>query len=183
MLPTNDKSIIVKEIEQLIDKDQNPAVVGTEHSVIIFDGMAVANKINIKKYKDIKTCSDYAIAFLYRIKSEAAGFDEILIIFDRYIENSLKSKTRDSRTSGVQVQYKIADDTRIEHISTSQFLSHIQTKNELTAYLSEKLSHTFSNENKKYVVVYDTKCNTNLVDFDNELMHHTHEEADVVTCS
>ena len=43
------QSIIVKEIEQLIDKDQNPAVVGTEHSVIIFDGMAVANKINIKK--------------------------------------------------------------------------------------------------------------------------------------
>ena len=30
LLPTNDKSIIVKEIEQLIDKDQNPAVVGTE---------------------------------------------------------------------------------------------------------------------------------------------------------
>ena len=49
LLPTNDKSIIVKEIEQLIDKDQNPAVVGTEHSVITFDGMAVANKINIKK--------------------------------------------------------------------------------------------------------------------------------------
>ena len=119
--------------------------------------------------------------FLNRIKSEAAGFDEIRIIFDRYIENSLKSKSRNSRTSGVQVQSKIADDTRIEHISTSQFLSHIQTKNELTAYLFEKLSHTFSNENKKYVVVYDTKCNTNLVDFDNELTHHTHEEADTLT--
>ena len=28
------QSIIVKEIEQLIDKDQNPAVVGTEHKLL-----------------------------------------------------------------------------------------------------------------------------------------------------
>ena len=120
-------------------------------SVIIFDGTAVANKINIRKSPQIKTCKDYAIAFFNKIKYEASGFDEIRVIFDRYIERSLKSKTRDARTSGIQVRYKVADDTCIEHISTSQFLSHIETKNELAAYLSEKLSLAFRDEGIKYV--------------------------------
>ena len=131
LLPTNDKSTLLREIEQLIEKQDDRINKEKERSVIIFDGMAVANKINFRKSPQIKSCKDYAIAFFNKIKYEASGFDEIPVIFDRYIERSLKSKTRDARTSGIQVRYKVADDTCIEHISTSQFLSHIETKNEL----------------------------------------------------
>ena len=43
LLPTNDQSIIVKEIEQLIDKDQNPAVVGTEHKLLPTNDKSIIN--------------------------------------------------------------------------------------------------------------------------------------------
>ena len=35
------------------------------------------------------------------------------VLFDRYDELSLKSKTREDRNSGMQSQYEIEDDTNI----------------------------------------------------------------------
>ena len=33
------------------------------------------------------------------------------VLFDRYDELSLKSKTREDRSSGIQIQYRVEDDT------------------------------------------------------------------------
>ena len=61
-----------------------------------------------------------------RIKKEAEGFDQIRVVFERYIEKSLKIYTKAKCTHGKQIRYnyKVADGTDIERLSTAQFLSH-----------------------------------------------------------
>ena len=57
---------------------------------------------------------------------------EVHVLFDRYDELSLKSKTREDRSSGIQIQYRIENDTNIESITSEKFLSHVNTKRDLT---------------------------------------------------
>ena len=84
-------------------------------TVIIFDALVVVNQIAIKKYANIKTCKDFSDEFNEIILSASQGFDEIRIIFDKYMTNSLKTKTRCDRTSKIQVQqYLIEDNTCIK---------------------------------------------------------------------
>ena len=106
------------------------------------------------------------------------GFDEIHVIFDRYTLTSLKSKTREHRTDGIQVRYKVEDDTVIAKLTTAQFLSHVERKYELTIYFSKKLVSAFNLESRIYSVVYDTVCETNIDNMDDSIKSHTHEEAD-----
>ena len=65
------------------------------------------------------------------ILKENKGFSEVRVLFDRYDELSLKSKTREGRTSGVQIQYKVEDETNIENITPEIFLSLANTKRDL----------------------------------------------------
>ena len=61
------------------------------------------------------------------------------VLFDRYDELSLKSKTRVDRTSGMQIQCKIENDINIESITSEKFLSHFNTKRNLKKHLSCKV--------------------------------------------
>ena len=151
-----------------------------EYKAIVFDGMAVVNRINIKKAK-IKNCRDFATTFTNIIFSESDGFDEIRIIFDRYDKKSLKSQTRSKRTHGVSVQYRVRDEAQIGHLTTKQFLSSIETKNELTAFLSHKVADAMVSRGVEFVIVYGTTCNTNIIDLNPELMVYNQEEADTGT--
>ena len=65
------------------------------------------------------------------ILKENKGFSEVRVLFDRYDELSLKSKTHEGRTSGVQIQYKVEDETNIENITPEIFLSLANTKRDL----------------------------------------------------
>ena len=65
------------------------------------------------------------------ILKENKGFSEVRVLFDRYDELSLKSKTREGSTSGVQIQYKVEDETNIENITPEIFLSLVNTKRDL----------------------------------------------------
>ena len=109
--PTTDKSVIAKELRNICHIDTNDMIIEghQEYKAIVFDGMAVVHRINIKKAK-IKNCRDFATTFTDIIFSESDGFDEIRIIFDRYDKKSLKSQTRSKRTHGVLVQYRVRDE-------------------------------------------------------------------------
>ena len=61
--------------------------------------MAIVQKL--KKTKDTKTCRDLGEVFIKRVKLESRQYDEVYLIFDRYIEGSLKERTRHKRTGGV----------------------------------------------------------------------------------
>ena len=64
--------------------------------------MTVANQID---FKTLNTCKDFAIAFMSRIGDMVSRYTEVRLIFDRYLEQSLKVRTRKARTAGVQIRY------------------------------------------------------------------------------
>ena len=47
-------------------------------------------------------CSDFAQAFIHSISKIMSSYKEDRVIFDRYIENSFKSQTRNKRSGGVE---------------------------------------------------------------------------------
>ena len=61
------------------------------------DDMAIVNKINIKTSK-------IAEVFVDRILDESFGYNEVRVIFDRYVRGSLKAQTRIEKT-GVTLQF------------------------------------------------------------------------------
>ena len=64
--------------------------------------MTVANQIDSKT---LSTCKDFGIAFMSRIGNMVFFYTKVRLIFDRYLEQSLKARTREARTAGVQIRY------------------------------------------------------------------------------
>ena len=60
--------------------------------------MALVNAI--KKTSDIRTCDDFANAFINLLIKSSTGYEEVHLVFDRYLENSLKQHMRNKRTKG-----------------------------------------------------------------------------------
>ena len=77
-------------------------------------------------------------------------------MFGRYLHESLKSNTGHHRTSGKEVRHKITDETNLVNGTMKTFLSHIDTKQELTVYLEKKAIAKFSEIGMSYIVTYDT---------------------------
>ena len=188
LLHCTDKSNVINAVENLMKsrqpQEQDRSGSDEESSldestetrkVIILDGMAIVQKL--KKTKDTKTCRDLGEVFIKRVKLESRQYDEVYLIFDRYIEGSLKERTRHKRTGGKGIQYKVTDNARIDNIPLKKFLSHIETKQELTVYLARLLVNYFEENNTNYVVVYDTVCETNIDGFEEALKEHSQEEA------
>ena len=69
----------------------------------------------------------------------------------------------------------MTDSTRIAHLDTKEFLASIQTKSELTKYLSEKLVQQLKVD---YIVIHHKYLITNILDLDPSLRNYSHEEAD-----
>ena len=130
---TSDKADLAAELRKLQNNDPSNEVFNTDsRKIIIIDGMAFVNAIDIQKFR-IKNCSYFAKYFLNIIKTETKLYNEARIIFDRYDQKSLKAITRANRTAGLSaVRYKISDSTKIGHLKTKEFLSAIETKIELT---------------------------------------------------
>ena len=149
------------------------------NSVTIFECMAIINLISIENSKNIKTFEEFANLFTNQIIDESQRLSEIRVIFDLYLDISLKSETRTDRTNNTQIQCK-ADITIIKHLKTSEFLSHIKTKQDLTVYLRQKLKTALTKTSISYVISYKNKCLTNLRDFGYDLQRHNHEEADTL---
>ena len=120
--------------------------------------MAVVNRI--KKLDAMRACKDFADAFIWQIMNAAESFSPICLVFDNSVDSSLKETMRKKRTGEVTVRYKVNDKTCLEHLSLKSFLSHIQTKNELTTYLSKKAAAACEKAGKAYVVVYHNRCDS-----------------------
>ena len=173
---TSDEADPAVELRKLQNNEPSNEVVNTNsRKVIIIDGMAFVNAVDIQKFQ-IKNCSDFVKCFLNIIKTETKGYNEARIIFDRYHQKSLKVNTRANRTAGLSaVRYKVSDSTKIGHLKTKEFLSPIKTKIKLTEYLSKKLNDTLTLD---FVVVYGNCCLTNISSLNQELFDYNQEEAD-----
>ena len=88
--------------------------------------------------------------------------------------------TREKRSGEECVRFKITDDTNIERTTLTQFLSHSQTKQDLTEYLGKKATKYFEELPLRYAVVYDTLCITNIQPLKLNMPDQTQEEADTL---
>ena len=192
---TNDPStehniFLCQHLQELSQSDQNPGTstgsVLNENKttscqrVIIIDGMALVN--GISKTEQMKTCRDFAQSFIERLENIAVHYDEVRLVFDRYIDKSLKAKMRQKRTKGKSTYYHVRDSTLIQKIPLKHFLSNVKTKAELTEYLAVKClaySEAHPNKLKKFMVTSGTKTTGN-TEVPESLRTHSHEEADTL---
>lgn len=139
-LPTNTPIVV-----------ERPDVAVAHRSVLLIDAMCVVQSFQVDK--TIKCVADLAVKFVAKVHHMAIGYNEVRVLFDQYIEGSLKERTRDKRTKkSVSVHYHVNDSTEIKNVA--QFLSHIQTKAELTVYLAKKLLVHYEYGEQKILVAY-----------------------------
>lgn len=86
---------------------ESDEILSSPDRVQVIDGMAVVNQVD---FKGLQSCKDFAVAFTRKIQHMASAYTEVRLIFDRYIEKSLKSRTRNNRTAGIQIRYIIGND-------------------------------------------------------------------------
>ena len=92
----------------------------------------------VTKTPDLTKRAHYAEKFVDIIASLSTGYDKIRGASDQYLPGPLKKRTRAKRTSKTTaVHCHINGDTKIGNLK--MFVSHINTKSELTNYLSQKL--------------------------------------------
>ena len=195
LIPT-DKSSIMHALENIKhvcanDEDDPTACVGAnagdnilENStkVMIIDAMGVVQ--NMKKTPGMKRMLDFRDAFVKRIRQMSNSYQETCVIFDQYLENSLKSKTRAKRAVSevaASNHFIIHDDMVVAKISLKELLSSNKTKESLAEYLAQALLDEFSQSEMKFVVVYSNQARAALPHFVSDTMkYHEHEEADTL---
>ncbi|KAK5929735.1 hypothetical protein CgunFtcFv8_010949 [Champsocephalus gunnari] len=144
--------------------------------IALVDGMVLVQRLS-KKPATVVTVKDLSGCFNDRLMSLTRDYDEIILVFDAYRTDSLKSATRDKRRQGKAIQYQVKDDTNIKHIPLSRFLSHDQTKADLTDYLAAKILE-YNRGSSKLIITSasgNTRSNKDLLFEENN-----HEEADTL---
>ena len=119
-IPT-DKSEIMLATE--IQADTTIPVNNSEVSkVAVIDGMVEVQ--SLKKDASVKTCSDLGKLFASKMRKKTSSYDEVRILFDRYLDNSLKDQTRAKRTKGTpSVIFQITQHGHYTHQHDYAFVS------------------------------------------------------------
>ena len=133
ILPCKKKSQILHTIEKSVPEASMPKrslIDNTDEkplNAVIIDAIALLNKIQVTP--QMKTCSEIKTAFKNHLLQETCEFDDIRLVFDRYLSCSFKEQCHEKRTSSRQIKYIIRDSSPLEGITLKDFLSHIETKN------------------------------------------------------
>ena len=77
---------------------------------LVVDTMALLQ--SMKKNATMRTLADLKEAFIRRIENMLTGFNEGRIIFGRYLEQSLKNKTRQNRAV-TSTEYKVHPEMKL----------------------------------------------------------------------
>ena len=91
--------------------------------------------------------------FVDRILDESFGCNEVKVLFDRYVKGSLNAQTKIGRTGTYSTVCRVHNETKIVNLETKEFLSSIETKNDLTVFLSKKVASALSEMSIRYVTV------------------------------
>ena len=120
-------------------------------TVAIIDGMTELQALD--KSPNIKTCSDLADHFIRRINNKYSNYSCLHLIFDSYVEDSLKQFTRERRRTNVErIHYRIEPETNIYSATKQKLLSHEKTKDELTHFLAERFLENAAANNRNVVI-------------------------------
>ena len=164
------KSEIMSELESQVDLPSiTPPVV-----VILIDGAALVNQL--KPVGGCKTFQDYADnCFIPYINRKLQQVSRLDIVWDVYLENSIKGSAREKR--GVGVRRRVEASVVIQS-NWPQFLRIADNKTELFGFLAQQLS-TVSCENKVIVSTIQNNVisSSNFANATN-ISPCNHEEAD-----
>ena len=140
--------------------------------VLIIDTMAVLQSMtNTPKLLKLSHLQD---AFNKRIEMMMASYDEGRVVFDRYMDQSLKNKTRQKRST-TSIEYEVHPEMK-PTMSIKDLLSASKTKRKLTCLFGQGLLDYFASKGSfVLVVVYDTHIKGRGFEY-----AHTHEEADTL---
>ena len=104
----------LRNYQQPREKQEN--ILMRDARKVIFDTMAIVDKTDIKK-SGIKNCLEFARNFMDIIDKQASGFQEVGVILDLYVTDSLKNVARKYHTKQFNVaHYNVIDSTRIAHL-------------------------------------------------------------------
>ena len=134
---------------------------GSSCLINLIDAMALVQKLSGNK---VKVCNilEFANLFLNLVKTYT-NCSELHLVFDNYYKDSLKSSTRQKRQKNKQItEFVVKDDTDLQKVKMSEFLSHIDTKRALTVYLAEKAASYLQTIDVNYVISADNKTVTNI---------------------
>jgi len=140
--------------------------------------MAIVQQI--KKPPEMKKMSDLSEVFIKKIEERSKDYTETRIIFDEYLLNSLKSKTRAKRatcTQTAELNFHINGNMSLAAVSLKDILSSTRTKRNLTEYLAEMLLKRFS---RPLIVVQGNKARGKNCVVSSSVATHSHEEADTL---
>ena len=112
-----------REMEMTVEEE---SISESNLNVVIYNGIALVNKMEIGK--DVKTCKKLKHIFADRLIKESEDFHGVRLVFDRYIEGSLKERTREKKRSGGEAtRYIVKDSTSFAGAKMKELLSHILT--------------------------------------------------------
>ena len=138
---------------------------------LVIDGAAM---VNSKQPRESKTFDDYAHdVILPYISSCLSRYQRVDIVFDVYVQDSLKACTREKRGSGVR--RKVVGSSKTPKVWSS-FLRDNNNKTELFKFLSEMI--VAIETNGKVFVTHGENVLTNTNLEDTQLLPCNHEEAD-----
>jgi len=134
--------------------------------------MAVLQRM--KKTPNMKTVSDLQDAFIRRIEWMMIGCNEGCVVFDRYLDQSLKAKTRQWRAV-TSVEYVIYPKMKLT-MSLKELLSSSKNRSSLTSMIGKGVLQNFlGNSTLEWSLSYETKIKDH--NFEEQ---HSHEEADTL---
>ena len=104
--------------------------------VIIIDGAALVNQTEPVTLQTFKEYAENEL-FIPHVLTQLRMVSRADIVWDRYIEGSLKEQTRETRGTGIR--RRVEDQTKL-HQNWHSFLCNNDNKTELFHYLAQKLS-------------------------------------------
>ena len=163
------KSGLLKYLEKLDDNSEATPVV----DAILIDGAVLVNML--KTTGACKRFSDYVhLLYLPYIRKQLMHAERVDIIWDRYIQNSLKASTREKRGKGIR--RRVEPNVNLPN-NWSEFLSVEDNKTELFQYLAEQ-TISIKCEGKYLLSTYGNIVLSTSKNITRYVSPCTHEEAD-----
>ena len=113
----------------------------------IIDAMAIVQSIT--KTPNMKKMSDFRDVFCTKIQRRSKKYTETRVVFDEYLDNSLKEQTRAKRAttknkkSVVQMNYRVNENMSLASVSLKELISSTKNKRSLTSFLADGLLDAF----------------------------------------
>lgn len=176
VLLASDKATIMHQLQTLVQSsiENYQQIEGTDEvnrgHVILFDGMAVVNRLKLGS--PIINRQQFAEAFFRIIQEKSSHAEEVRVIFDCYIDHSLKGGTHEKRRTYTPVQYEVQDDTPLKNLTLKKFLLHIER--DLKVYLGKYLGR-FTEEQIAFAVSFKGTAVTTINSINPQLLESNYQ--------